>query len=165
MAARAPFRHRAWRALAFLSLPGLLALLAASCATPPQPAQATESAPSWQTRLGQALWQPHRAAAPIAGELLLLTRPNGDFVAHFSKTPLVLVEASRKDALWQVAFPAQSRQVRGRGRGTPRLLWLWLAAALEGRALPKDLTWCRHGASWCLVNGRTGERLEGYLAP
>lgn len=156
-----PFLQRAPR-LCWLSL--LAGVLLAGCASPsptPPPAEVAE----WQTQTGQAVWQARRHTPPLAGELVLVRRANGDFLLQFSKSPLTLVEATRVGKRWRVAFPGQSRQFRGSGAGTPRLLWLWLPVALEGGALPADVTFTRQADHWRLVHARTGETLEGYLNP
>jgi hypothetical protein len=142
----------------------LLGTLLAGCTSPDRFPPPTE-APPWQTRTGQAVWQVRPGAPALAGELVLARRPNGDFLVQFSKPPLTLVEASRTGRHWQVIYPAQARRFRGTGTGSPRLLWLWLPAALEGAALPDRVTFSRSGEGWRLCNRRTGESLEGYLAP
>lgn len=142
----------------------LLGALLAGCASPDQPPPPT-GAPPWQTRTGQAVWQARPGTPALAGELVLARRANGDFLVQFSKPPLTLVEASRTGRRWQVVFPAQARRLRGTGTGSPRLLWLWLPAALDGAALPDRVTFHRAGEGWRLCNSRTGESLEGYLAP
>lgn len=118
-----------------------------------------------QTHTGQAVWQARPHAPPLAGELVLARRPGGDFFLQFSKPPLTLAEAARTGKRWRVTFPGLSREYRGRGRGTARLLWLWLPVALDGGALPPHVTFARSGESWRLANTRTGESLEGYLVP
>lgn len=135
----------------------------AGCASPdptPPPALA-----GGQVHTGQAVWQARPHASPLAGELVLARRPGGDFFLQFSKPPLTLAEAARTGKRWRVNFPGLSREYRGRGRGTNRLLWLWLPVALDGGALPRHVTFARTGESWRLANTRTGESLEGYLIP
>lgn len=142
----------------------LLGTLLAGCTSPNRRPPTTET-PPWQTRTGQAVWQARPGPPALAGELVLARRPNGDFLIQFSKPPLTLVEASRTGKRWQVIYPAQAHRFRGTGTSPPRLLWLWLPAALEGAALPDRVTFSRTGESWRLTNVRTGESLEGYLAP
>lgn len=133
--------------------------------TSPSPAPAPTPAAAWQTQTGQAFWQARPHTPPLAGELVLAQRPDGDFFLQFSKPPLTLVEASRTGKRWRLVFPGTSREYRGRGAAGSRLLWLWLPAALDGAALPAHLHCQREADRWRLVNTRTGESLAGWLRP
>lgn len=147
-----------------LMLVALAALGLAGCATPPLPA--TEAGgDGWQTREGQAVWQPRRTAPPIAGELLLITHASGDCILRFSKTPLPVVTARQSGSRWEVEFPARSRRYGGKGAGTGRLLWSLLPAALRDAPLPPGVTFHRGDGTWRLANERTGESIEGFLSP
>lgn len=151
--------------IATLCSAALVGLLLAGCVTPELPAVDT-SAAGWTIRIGQAVWQPRPQAPELAGELVMATNRTGDFVIQFAKPPIDLVLAQRSGALWQVEFPPEARRFGGRGGGTPRLLWLYLADALAGRALPPEFV-LESGPEgrWRLVNPQTGESLEGYLSP
>jgi hypothetical protein len=142
----------------------LASLGLAGCVTAPLPV-ADARGEGWQMREGQAVWQPRRTAPPIAGELLLITHENGDFILQFSKTPLTIATAQRSGARWQVDFPAQSRRYGGTGPGSRRLLWVLLPAALRNAPLPADVTFRRGDGTWRLASERTGERIEGFLSP
>jgi hypothetical protein len=120
--------------------------------------------PGWEIRQGQAVWQPRPEAPELAGELVLMTNPDGHFVLEFSKTPLSLVRAHRSENGWQLEIPAEQRRWSGTGRPTTRLLWLHLADALRGTPLPNGLEFHGSVGNWGLTNTRTGERLEGYLS-
>lgn len=148
-----------------IGLAAVAGLLAAGCATPNLPPVDT-SAAGWNVRFGQAVWHPRPEAPELAGELMLATNATGDFVLQFSKPPLDLVVAQRSGPRWTVAFPSEGRRYGGRGRGTHRLLWLHLADALGGRSLPGAVAFAPiQGDGWSLSNAKTGETLEGYLAP
>jgi hypothetical protein len=139
-------------------------LVVTGCAGPgPSPVPAATA--EWHTQTGQAIWQARPGAAALAGELVLARRPNGDFLVQFSKPPLTLVEAARTGGRWRVAFPGSARRFHGTGTAPARWLWLWLPAALDGAPLPANVHFHRTGEGWRLVNPRTGESLEGYLAP
>ncbi len=148
-----------------------LVLLLLACASGligcagPDPAPTGAVAVPWQTRTGQAVWQPRPGVPSLAGELVLAQRPGGDFFLQFSKPPLTLVEAARTGPRWRVAFPGFGREYRGRGAGSTRLLWVWLPAALEGGPLPDALAFQRDTDGWRLVHARTGESLAGWLSP
>lgn len=148
----------------------LLALLLlcslAGCVAPSVPPPDVGGA-DWTVRQGQAVWQPRGGMSPIAGELVLATSAGGDFVVEFSKTPLTVARAHRHGPRWQVDFPAQPRRLGGQGSPTTRVLWCWLAPALEGAGLPRGVQFSREAGSgnWRLENTRTGESLEGFLTP
>jgi hypothetical protein len=159
-----PFRPNRLAAAVGIAVTVLTALGLTGCATAPLPAADVRGA-DWQMREGQAVWHPRRTAPQIAGELLLITRANGDFVLQFDKTPLTIVTARRSGARWQVEIPAQSRRFGGTGPGSGRLLWVLLPAALNDIPLPKGVTFKRTDGSWRLSNERTGESIEGFLSP
>ncbi|MCB1125127.1 MAG: hypothetical protein KDM81_01425 [Verrucomicrobiae bacterium] len=143
----------------------LLSLLASGCHTPElSPVDIT--GPGWVTQHGQAIWHARPGAPELAGELLFATNQLGDFVLSFSKPPMDLVLARRVGETWTIEFPAERRRFGGHGAATQRLLWLHLPGALAGRPLRTPLQFeSDAGGGWRLANARTGETLEGYLAP
>lgn len=146
-----------WRLLVVAGLVG--------CATPP-PGPSDPGPGDWTVRQGQAVWCPRREGPELAGDLVLSTRPSGDFLVEFSKTPLTLVSAHRVGARWEVSFPTEGRRIRGRGAGNDRLLWLRLPDALAGKPVPAPLRFAIPGPEgWKMENPRTGERIEGFLSP
>lgn len=159
-----PLRFFRWRDWWRLALAVLAGFGLAGCATAPLPSPDARGA-GWQTREGQALWHPRGAAPQIAGELLLISHKNGDFVLQFDKTPLTIVAAQRTGSRWQVEFPTRQRRYGGSGTGVPRWLWVVLPEALRGQPLPKGVTFKRDDGSWRLANERTGESIKGFLAP
>jgi hypothetical protein len=67
---------------------------------------------------------------------------------------------------WLISFPQRQMSFGGHGRGWTRFAWLYLPAALDGRQLPKDFRFERRtDDGWRLENSRTGETVEGFLAP
>ena len=146
--------------------PFILLVLSASCRslTPFPPANLAE--PGWTVRQGQAVWRSRVSAPEIAGELVLATRDDGRTFTQFTKTPLPFLVAQTTTNAWQIEFAAENRKFAGRGSPPTRLAWLHLARSLSGLNPPKDW-WFRKGddGSWHLENPKTGEILEGYLAP
>lgn len=138
---------------------GLGLLCAQGCATSPLPAP--EMSSDWIVRQGQAVWTPPRAKDGIAGELLVATNSNGDFVVEFAKPPITIANAQRQDARWQVEFPAQQKRYGGRGAGPSQIIWLKLAPALAGQ--PDGWSFSTNANGWRME--RKGEVLEGFLAP
>jgi hypothetical protein len=137
------------------------------CRTVPELPPVDPSQPGWQMRQGQAVWRPNTNAPELAGELIWATHADGRFMLQFLKTPIVMVEAQGGDEAWQISFPARERTIRGsRGRlPSQRLGWLYLAKALHGETLTAPSTFTRSGNKWIFANARTGEMIEGYLAP
>jgi hypothetical protein len=152
------------RALIWLAL--LLCLLPSGCRTPNLP-PVDITGPGWETRHGQAVWHPRPAAPELAGELMLATNRQGDFVLSFSKPPMDLVIARRSGPAWRIDFPPENRRFGGHGGATTRMLWLHLPEALAGRPLPGKLRFKsdRSGGGWRLENPGTGETIEGFLSP
>ena len=125
------------------------------------------SQPGWGVEQGQAVWKPKPAGPELSGELLWASHADGRFLLQFLKTPITLVEAQGDASDWQIAFPPQGRSFSGSRGGppSPRLGWLYLAAALQGRSLANGWTFAqRNNQSWELKNPRTGEQIEGYLS-
>ncbi len=146
----------------------LLVLLAslAACRTGPILQSPNIDAKSWTIRRGQAVWQRDRKAPPIAGELLVATNPDGQFLVQFTKTPFPTVIAQAAPTQWQVQFFPQGWTFSGRGEPPGKWVWFQLPRALAGAK--RTLDWSFHAQAkdaWRLENLRTGESLEGYLAP
>lgn len=157
------------RSRLFGPIPGVLAAVLAglltACATAPVALPDTAT-PGWTVRQGQALWCARREAPELAGELVLATHANGDFVLHFQKTPLPICSAHRVNDRWQVEFPTEGRRWVGRGRGNPRLLWLHLPGVMAGKPVAAPLGFAaERDGRWRLENRRTGEWIEGFLSP
>lgn len=143
---------------AFLGLLVLGALAAGGCvAHKTRPVDL--GSPGWSIRHGQAVWTRHRQADPVAGELLVATRPDGECFVQFAKPPFTLASA-RRDAV----DPRSGDASYAKGAARDSRTWLLLADALEGRPLaaPWRFTGAKEG-EWCLSNAQTGERVEGYL--
>lgn len=154
-----------------------LALALAGCRISPPPAPVV-GGPDWSLQRGQAIWQPSLEASPIAGELLVATHRDGEWMVQFSKTPFPTIIARSDGRQWTVQYYPQNRTVSGAGAPPADVLWLQLPAALAtGRAelplrpqaRPLPAPWqFETGASngrWRLTNRVTGESLEGYLDP
>lgn len=151
--------------LAVIRIAFLLCLLPAGCRTPELP-PVDISGPGWVTRHGQAVWHPRPNAPELAGELLLATNRQGDFVLSFSKPPMDLVMARRAGAVWRIEFPAEKRHFGGHGKATVRMLWLHLPPALAGETLPGALRFEQDDAGgWRLGNPGMGETIAGFLTP
>jgi hypothetical protein len=155
----------------FLNLLGMansfmFLLLVASCRTssPLPPANLAE--PGWTVRQGQAVWRSKAGAPEIAGEVVLATRADGRTFTQFTKTPLPFLVAQTTANAWQIEFAADNRKFAGRGSPPTRLAWLHLARSLSGVNPPKGWWFTKGGdGSWHLENPKTGEMVEGYLAP
>lgn len=122
--------------------------------------------PGWQIAQGQAVWKPTRSRPSLAGELLLATNANGDFFVQFDKVPFPLATAQVVSNEWQIRFGTGEHAWRGRGEPPARFVWFQLPHALRAEPLPRDWKFERLGAEiWRIENRRTGESLEGSLAP
>lgn len=154
------FRRRVSRRIISLILVGLLT----ACRTV-EPVQSMDfSAPGWKVQHGQAVWRPV-GAQDIAGELMVATRADGCAFVQFSKPPITLVTTQRTAEHWVAHFPP-NRQVNGTGPAPERIIWLHLTEFLGRAKAGPPWKWEQHNAqTWRLENGRTGESLEGYLAP
>lgn len=119
--------------------------------------QPPEMTSDWKLRQGQAVWR------GLAGELIVATNLNGDFVVEFSKPPITIASAQRSGEQWQVEFPAERKTLRGRGAGPSQIVWLHLAPALAGRT---NAGWqlTMNNGGWRMKH-RGGETLEGFLSP
>jgi hypothetical protein len=124
------------------------------------------SGPGWHVQEGQALWRPRERMPELAGDLVLAGHADGRSVIAFAKTPMTLVQAQTTRTHWRVEFPPRRLRYDGRGPAPTRFIWLYLPAALAGEGLPAHLLFQRKPAGgWTLKNTRTGETVEGFLAP
>lgn len=155
------------RPVPFPSLPGLLAaLLLAGCRTGPETGPINLSAPGWTVREGQAAWRPRHGAPEIAGELLLATHADRSTFLQFAKTPIPFVIAQAGDDRWRIEFVPDHKSYSGHGRPPGGIGWLQLARCLAGTPPAPPWRWAtRPENRWRLENPRTGESLDGFLAP
>jgi hypothetical protein len=151
-------------ALGVALLSGLF--LATGCRSPLELGLFSTSGPGWQVREGQALWRPNHRYPEMAGDLVLATNEDGRRVVHFTKTPLPVVLAQTAPGRWYIEFPPRRLSFSGAHAPPARFLWLHVAAALEGKPLPKEVRFERKvDGGWRLENVRSGESLEGFLTP
>jgi hypothetical protein len=144
----------------------VLPLLLAGCRTGPALAPADLSAPGWQIRRGQALWQPKPGAPELAGNLLIAAGPDGEDFLRFSKDPIEIVLARRTAVGWRLEIAALGKSYSGPGRPPRRIGWFQLADCVLRGSASKGWTWSESGEGrWQFTNERTGERLEGYFEP
>jgi len=126
----------------------------------------TASGPGWHIQQGQALWRPKQGLPEFGGDLVLASNADGRTLIQFDKTPLSMVFAQITTNRWLIRFPQRQMSFSGHGPGPTRFAWLYLPAALDGKPLPPAFHFERKpDGSWRLENSRTGELLEGYLAP
>jgi hypothetical protein len=128
----------------------------------------TASGPGWRVQEGQALWRPGSGYPEIGGDLVMVSHEDGRCAIEFAKTPMSLVSAQTTRTNWLLQFPPQRRGFSGRWQPPVRFrfAWLYLHAALAGELLPPPLHFERKpDGGWRLENTRTGETLEGFLAP
>lgn len=122
--------------------------------------------PGWHIQQGQALWRPERGLPELAGDLLLVWNPDGRCLLRFDKTPLPMVFVQLTPTRWLIRFPQRNMGFSGYGPGPPRFAWLYLPAALAGKAIPAPLHFERKSdGHWQLVNPSTGEVIDGFLSP
>ena len=152
------------RALGLALLAGLL--LSAGCRTATQSPLFTATGPGWRVQEGQALWRPGRGFPELGGELVMASHEDGRCAIEFAKTPLPLVLAQTTRTNWLIAFPPRRMSFAGRRAPPTRFAWLYLHAALSGDPLPATLRFQRKpDGGWRLENTRSGETMEGFLAP
>jgi len=126
----------------------------------------TATGPGWHVQQGQALWQPKASLPEIGGDLVLASNPDGRALIQFDKTPLSMVFAQTTTNRWLIRFPQRQLGFSGHGLPPTQFAWLYLPAALNGQPLPPPLLFGhKPDGGWRLENTRTGEILEGYLAP
>ena len=96
----------------------------------------------------------------------MVSHEDGRCAIEFAKTPLSLVSAQTTRTNWLIQFPAGRMGFTGRRQPPARFAWLYLHAALSGEPLPPPLRFARKpDGGWRLENTRTGETVEGFLAP
>lgn len=132
---------------------------------PPLPAlNLSES--GWTTHQGQVVWRSREDAPEIAGDLILATNGDGRTFVQFTKTPLPLIVAQSTTNSWEIHIVPRNKTYSGHGLPPSRLSWLYLARCLSGFPPPKFWSWhTTENNGWKMENSRTGEFLEGYLAP
>jgi hypothetical protein len=124
------------------------------------------SAPGWQTRHGQAVWQPGRTAPELTGELLLATRADGECFVQFTKTPFPFVIARATTNAWQIELPTFGKFYSGRGTPSARLIWLQFARWSQHQPLATNIRVSESGDHhWRLENPANGEAIEGVFTP
>ena len=113
---------------------------------------------------GQAVWTSNSGAPSMAGELLVISSPEGSFFVQFSKPPFNLVTASTSKSGWHLETQ-RGRQQSGSGPPPPDVLWFQLARTIYGSSPERDWQFSfeseRH---WVLKNPITGEKLKGYFS-
>jgi hypothetical protein len=119
--------------------------------------------PGWTIREGQAVWLRQRGGEGVAGEILVATRADGRAFVQFSKTPFPLIIAQETRERWAVEIPPQNKKYAGRGAPPKRLIWLYLARALQGKPPPSNWKWRQDADGWHLETPR-GESVEGYFS-
>ena len=141
-------------------------ILFAGCHTPNGAPLFTATGPGWHVREGQALWRPGRRFPELGGELLVASHDDGRCLVQFTKTPLPLVLAQTTRTNWFIGFPPRRMSFAGRQPPPKRFAWLYLPAALAGQPLPAPLKFePKPEGRWRLENTRSGETVEGFLAP
>ncbi len=143
-----------------------LAVLAPACRTTPRAPLFTATGPGWHVQEGQALWRPRQHMPELAGDLVMASHEDGRSLVQFTKTPLPVMLAQTTRTNWLIQFPPQRLSFTGRRQPPTRFAWLYLKAALAGETLPAGLVFQRKAdGGWRLENTRTGESVEGVLAP
>jgi hypothetical protein len=158
-------RHSSAGALAGALLMVVLAVASSGCRTSVPMPPADFSGGGWQVRQGQAVWKPSKSRPELAGELLFAVRTNGDCFVQFDKIPFPLAAAQITGDEWHIRFGTGKYAWRGHGEAPGRFVWFQLPRALASQPLARHWNLERDGESWRLENSRTGESLEGSLAP
>jgi hypothetical protein len=142
--------------------------LLCGCRTPAPPT-IDLSSPAWNLRQGQAVWvspDSTREGEGVAGELLLATQSDGSSWVQFAKPPFSLFTAQRTPTQWNISFQQAHQRYGAPGTPPSKLIWFQLPNALAGETLDFPWNFQRNADdTWLLQNPKTGERLEGYLAP
>jgi hypothetical protein len=148
------------------SLTALVLIFCAGCHTAKPLPPADFSAPGWRVQQGQAVWKSLTGRPELAGDLLLATNLNGDFLIQFSKMPFPLATAQVAGGQWQIEFGADQYSWHGRGTPPNRFAWFQLPGALRDAKVGGSWQFTRvESNSWRLENSRTGEALEGEFFP
>jgi hypothetical protein len=154
------------RPIAASALLALGLMLCVSCRTARLPPPADFSSPGWRVQQGQAVWKPSKSRPELAGDLLLATNVNCNYVVQFSKTPFTLAAAQVADGAWQIEFGGGRYSWSGRGAPPARFVWFQLPRALAASEPGRPWIFTRRAdGSWRLENMRTGEILEGMFFP
>jgi hypothetical protein len=144
----------------------LAILVCSSCRAIRPPPPIDFSAPGWRIQQGQAVWKPSSHRPELAGDLLLATNRDGNFLVQFTKTPFPFATAEVMDGCWQIEFGVDEYSRQGHGRPPVRFVWFQLPRALlEGKTAGAWQFESRTTNSWQLRNPRTGEILEGEFFP
>ncbi|HLP75660.1 MAG TPA: hypothetical protein VK327_01970 [Candidatus Paceibacterota bacterium] len=161
-------RHKTFRALHRRLLPFAVlvcSMLFGGCRTNRQ-SLFTAAGPGWHVQQGQALWRPKSGLPEFGGDLVLARDDAGRCLIQFDKTPMAILSAQITTNEWLISFPQRHMSFSGHGAGSTRFAWLYLPAALDGKPLPKYFRFTQTvDGGWRLENSRTGETLEGFLAP
>lgn len=150
-------RTRLWLAVLLFVLPG--------CHTW-RPAPVDLSEPGWSIVRGQAVWRLPRRDLELAGDLLLATAPDGRGYLHFTKGPILMVEARTEPGHWLARFAEPGRTYSGPGEPPARLGWNQLLGVALGQ--PPTGGWIWSGSlshRWRLEHPASGEWLEGTRLP
>ena len=159
------YEGRLFRPVLWLALL-TIAMFSSGCRTTTETSLFTTSGPGWHAQEGQALWRPGRGLPELGGDLVMVSHEDGRCAIEFAKTPLSLVSAQTTRTNWLIQFPAGRMGFTGRRQPPARFAWLYLHAALSGEPLPPPLRFERKpDGNWRLENTRSGETLEGFLAP
>jgi hypothetical protein len=122
--------------------------------------------PGWHVQQGQALWRPKSGLPEFGGDLIVARDDAGRCLIQFDKTPMSILSAEITTNRWLIKFPQRNYSFSGRGSGSTRFSWLYLPLALDGKPLPSQLHFeTKPDGGWRLENSRTGETVEGFLAP
>ena len=126
----------------------------------------TVSGPGWHIQEGQALWCPRRGIPELGGDIVIARDADGRCFIQFAKTPMSLVCAQTTRTNWLIQFPPAQMNFGGHGRPPTRFAFLYLHAALAGEPLPRPLHFeTKPDGGWRLENPRSGETLDGFVAP
>lgn len=164
MSAREGPRSGKWRQVLVVAL--LLVLLTEGCQTA-RPPLFNANGPDWRVTQGQAVWRPRKGLPELAGDVVLAANTNShSCLVQFSKTPMTLVSAQTTPTRWLIEFPPRRMSFGGSRRRPTRFVWLYLQDALLEKPLPSALQFLRKAdGGWRLENIRTGEVVDGFLAP
>ena len=158
------YKGRLFRPVLWLALL-TIALFSSGCQTATR-SLFTATGPGWHVQEGQALWRAGREYPELGGDLVLASDEDGRCLIQFAKTPMTIVSVQTTRTSWLIQFPPQRMGFSGREPGPARFAWLYLPAALSGETLPPPLRFERKpDGGWRLENTRSGETLEGFLAP
>ncbi len=158
------FRHFIRAGFLFPALAGAILFWSGCCTAKVERLKPAE--PDWSIQQGQAVWRPSRNRPELSGDLLLATGRDGSSVFDFSKTPLPIAKGQTTSTNWLIEFPAGHFVFSGNGLPPQRFAWLYLDAALTGEQLPSNFRFARNAdGSWRLENLKSGEFIEGFLAP